>query len=496
MDEQTKEILRKHGVIKEHTEEGENASVREVSIDMDGDQLNQIFEIANNTKTAIGMFQEAYNNSFVGRLRKALEEKARELEEFIKYLDIELENPIYEGKDIDTLFEEAEKDEDGNPVETSLFMKALIAAKAAQDGIVNSANFYHLPTSPASDFILEIFAASNNLENLPDRKKQINHNTTVKVLKNKNSEENRRRITLKNRKSQIAVELSDIEKISNKPAKKIFILALIKANEQAIFDGQLTRDYITFPLKELIDIGLYKTVQSARKGFNTGLDTLTSLKIKGEIRKTKNAGKKKEAAVINALEVLFTGGNVVNNQCTIYFNPRINWGFIVQYFTILPRYYFKLSNRASDLLYYIFFLARQNINKIENDGYFTIGFRAIQQRLQLPSEVNNKDPGRTIKQPIDDAIEEIETEHSRFYGNTEFSLLPVCDDKAPTKDYLDNGYLKVGLSGEFSRTFIDISKTKKKKIEASQKRKERIEEKAIAMKMKEKIEVAETNATK
>ena len=114
------------------------------------------------------------------------------------------------------------------------------------------------------------------------------------------------------------------------------------------------------------------------------MDTLTSLKIKGHIQQTKKKG-----SSIDALEVLFTGARIERGQCTIYFNERISWSFIAQYFTILPRYYFRLPNRASDLLYYIFYLARQHTRDIEERGYFTIGFRAIQHRLQLPSEVGN-----------------------------------------------------------------------------------------------------------
>ena len=191
---------------------------------------------------------------------------------------------------------------------------------------------------------------------------------------------------------------------------------------------------------------------------------------------------------IDALEVLFTGARIERGQCTIFFNERISWSFIAQYFTILPRYYFRLSNRASDLLYYIFYLARQHTRDIEERGYFTIGFRAIQHRLQLPSEVGNNNPYKTIKKPIEEAIEELETEHSNLYRNTEFSLLPVCDDTAPIAEYLDNGYLKVGLTGAFAETFIAISKDTAKQIETAQKRQARITEKAVAINTAKKLE--------
>ena len=349
-------------------------------------------------------------------------------------------------------------------------------------------DFYNVPDSTASNLILETLGAGAAIADLPARKRQVNHATTLEVLESGN----RRQINLKTQKAQVTIELADIDKLtgSNKPAKKRVLLALITAHGQSLCDGQLTKNYVSFPLQELIDTGFYSTPQSARKGFNAGMDTLTSLKIKGHIQQTKKKG-----SSIDALEVLFTGARIERGQCTIFFNERISWSFIAQYFTILPRYYFRLPNRASDLLYYIFYLARQHTREIEERGYFTIGFRAIQHRLQLPSENSTKNPQRDIKDPIDEAIEQIETGHSGLYGNMEFSLLPVYDDYATISDYLENGYLKVGLSGAFAETFIAISKETAKRIETAQKRQARITEKAIAANMAKKLEAEDKAQT-
>lgn len=354
---------------------------------------------------------------------------------------------------------------------------------------VEQRDFYNVPDSTASNLILETLGAGADIADLPARKRQVNHATTLEVYE----DGKRRQIQLKSQKASVTIELADIDKItgSNKPAKKLFVLSLIKANEQAIFDGQLTKDYVSFPLQELVDIGFYKSLRSARTGFLSGADTLTSLKVKGHIQRNKKTG-----STIDTLEVLFTGAKIDKNQCFIRLNYTIDWSFIAQYFTILPRYYFRLPNRASDLLYYIFYLARQHTRDIEERGYFTIGFRAIQHRLQLPNEVGSPNPQRDIKQPIENAIEELETKHSKLYGNTEFSLLPVCDDTAPIADYLNNGYLKVGLTGSFAETFIAISKDTAKQIETAQKRQARITEKAVAINTAKKLEAEEKAKSK
>lgn len=353
---------------------------------------------------------------------------------------------------------------------------------------VEQRDFYNVPDSTASNLILETLGAGAAIADLPARKRQVNHATTLEVYE----DGQRRQVQLKTQKASVTIELADIDKLtgSNKPAKKLFVLALIKANEQAIHEGQLTKNYVSFPLQELIDTGFYSTPQSARKGFNAGMDTLTSLKIKGHIQQTKKKG-----SSIDALEVLFTGARIERGQCTIFFNERISWSFIAQYFTILPRYYFRLPNRASDLLYYIFYLARQHTKDIEERGYFNISFRAIQHRLQLPSEVGNNNPDRTIKQPIEEAIEQIEDGHSGLYGNEDFSLLPVYDEYAPIASFLDNGYLRVELKGSFAETFIAISKDTAKQIEAAQKRQARITEKAVAINTAKKLEAEEKAKT-
>lgn len=338
-------------------------------------------------------------------------------------------------------------------------------------------DFYNVPTSPATDAILKVMGAGSDLAPLKTREKAVSHSRTIEVLQNGK----RRQIVVASDNSTVTIELADIDKLigSNKQAKKMFILSLIKINEQAYSDGSMRRNFIQFPLQELIEIGYYKVPQSARKGFHDATDILTSLKVKGTLQK----GKKKTVEQ-SAIEVLFTGANIKKGTCTIFLNERINWGFVASFYTILPKYYFKLSNRASDLLYYIFYLARQKTKEIENRGYFTISMRAVQERLNLPSEVGNKDPQRTIKQPIEEALEAIEDASK----DLEFKITPIYNMGDPIATFLSNGYLKVELSGKYAENFIALSKEKAKEIQKAEKRRESIQERAIAINTAKKME--------
>lgn len=343
--------------------------------------------------------------------------------------------------------------------------------------------FLNLPNSPVTDTLMNVMSHGEDLSSLKTRGKEVNHNQTIEVL----HKGKKRQVVVTSDVSTVTVELSDIDKLlgSNKAAKKMFVYTLIKMNEQAFSDGTMRRNYVQFPLQELIDIGYYKTPQSARRGFKDSTGVLTDFKVKGTLQK----GKKKSLEQYR-LEVLFTGADITKGVCTIFLNERVNWGFVATFYTILPKYYFALPNKASDLLYYIFYLARQRIKDIEKRGYFTISMKAVQSRLNLPSEVDNKDPQRTIKEPIEAAIEAIEAETS---GNSEFKITPYYDDKSNIATFLSNGYLKVELSGDYAKTFIALSKETERQIKASEKRREAIVDRAIAANMAKKLENEETS---
>lgn len=334
--------------------------------------------------------------------------------------------------------------------------------------------FSNIPTGPALNYMNEVLIYGGDVKALAGRKESTSHGAT---LAKPYESDNKAYIHFRATSSNIDIGISDIEKLAgnNKSTKKIFTLALSKINSQALNNGVLTRDYVTFPLEELVNKGIYKTSKTARKGFSDAMDALTSMKIKGTVSNGK------ETSSIKALEVLFTGAWIKGNQCFIRLNAALGWNFIAQYFTFLPDYYYGLTNRAADLLFYIFYLARQNTDGIKSKGKFTISFRALQARLNLPDETGLNNPQRDIKDAIENAIDEIEEAHSRAFNNTEFALLPVCSPTGPIKEYLDNGYLEIGFSGKYAADFVSFSEATSKKIESQRKRRERIQDKAAAI---------------
>lgn len=349
-------------------------------------------------------------------------------------------------------------------------------------------NYYKVPISTTTIVATEMLQGKDKMNELPIRKKQVSHNAKYKVLK----QENQRRLEYESEKVKITFELENVEKIlgAKNPARKFFIMALVKANEQIIHEGTFSKYCVTFPLQELVDCRLYKNKDSARKGFKTAMSALTSLKYQGE--ETIN---KKKKITNSTLRVLFTGADIKNGQCSIHFNNLIDWDFSTQYFSILPKYYLDLSDRAFDLLTYIFYMARQKCEDISKKEYFNISFRSIQHKLFLPFEGDTEHPQRDIKDEMEKAISEIEDKQFLYYGANnpqkeeppELSFLPVYNENASIEEYLDKGYLKVELRGELAKYFKDIYEESEKQRRKALNRKKQIEEKARIKNLAEKM---------
>lgn len=335
--------------------------------------------------------------------------------------------------------------------------------------------YYNLPTSQFTHLIAETMSAGKNVAGLPDRKRQVSRTTKYEVFENGSS----RQVKVSNKNEAITLELPDIDKFSaiNKTAKKIFTLVLIKANEQAIHGGALTKDSISFPLQELVDLGMYKNMDTARKGFRDGVSALSDIKIGG----TMNIGKRNQKDVIGMHP--FRYGEIERGQCYVYLEPNYNWASITQYFTVIPRYYFALSNRASDLLYYICYLARQNMDKLSEHGYFTISMKAIQHKLQLPNENGCKEPAKLIRQPIEESVKEIVIKQKETLEENGIAMELVYDKRLSITDFLQSGYLKVTLSGSLVQHFLTINQKKEALTEAAAQRRQRIAESAAAIRM-------------
>lgn len=339
--------------------------------------------------------------------------------------------------------------------------------------------FSKIPSSPMTALLYRAMGAGkSNIYRM--KNSTTNHSKKINVA----SIGSEVRVKQETDNSIITASFSNIDDLvgCNKAVKKIFVYALEKINGQVIFNNELKSDAIEFTLQDLVyDVGMYKSVRTARKGFLDARDALTSIKIKGEVRKR---GKNK--VIQDRLEVLFTGASIENSKCTLYLNPRLNWKVFTTAFMPLPKFYYsrELPNKASDLLFCIYYFARQHKEDIEEKGYFTISLKVVHEWLNLPEVHETKNPGRNIVDKIDEAITAIE-----LASNSEdFTITPIFDDSGTIECYLKKGYLKIGMKGEYAKDIVKLAKKVKKRKENAKKRNDAIVDKAKTLKLAKKME--------
>lgn len=242
----------------------------------------------------------------------------------------------------------------------------------------------------------------------------------------------------------------------DKNLRKIFSFLLQKANKNQMSEA-------TFYLSELVELGMYANESSARRGLNNVMNKLTSIKISGELKK----GNK---IVKSGLYVMFTTLEINKSFCTVKINPDLNLQVIAPYFSLLPAWSYSLSGKAFSIIENIFYLARNNVSKIKNQGYFTIKLETINDYLQQPSPKYTDKHSQYIINPLLEAITEIEDKQT----DTDYKFTPIYNpDYKNAHDFLKNGYLKVELTAEAKEYFIKRYNDQEKEYKKVAKRKEK-----------------------
>ena len=352
--------------------------------------------------------------------------------------------------------------------------KKKILQQALEEYRAKHFNYYggNIPSGRATDTFMGLMSSSGNLEEYQKRKRQYNHGVNDKYRISKSS--GKAEYISEGPKDIVKIGNIDIAPLvgSNKGAQKMFMFALGKINEQAVHNNELFKDTVCFPLQELVDIGMYTNIRSARTGFKTASQALTGVTFTRDQKRSKeewNDG------------VLFANFKILNNQCQILINKELTWQVIAQGYMQLPAYYYTPSSRASTLLYYVFYLARQNTNELKEKGSFSISFNAIHARLNLPMEGDTDNPKRDIKEDLLSAVEEILDSHEKFCGQTsknpdEFDLIPHYQEGS-ISDFL-KGSLEVKLTGEIAGPFTEFRKRSDMKIERKAEQRKQLEEAA------------------
>lgn len=253
--------------------------------------------------------------------------------------------------------------------------------------------------------------------------------------------------------SEMAIELWNLEKMDYNSVRFV-VLLLSKINERAMTaksDGAIT-DVIYMTYNEIAETMGYSNPDHARRAIKNVKDPLTSIKIQGTFKVYKKGSAPRVTG--DRLTVLFDDIDTgKRGGVYIGINPRINWRNVLQYFTIMPNYYYSLSRNAAIILEEIFYQARQNMTR---NGVLRIRLDRFQTLLGLPAAYNNPKPSETIRTPIEKALNEIMTAHQKEFPADTMGLEVIAPDGS-VADWLSKGYTEIKLAGALRKT-INASK--------------------------------------
>ena len=299
------------------------------------------------------------------------------------------------------------------------------------------------------------------------------------------------RITRKSKNSEtsIIIKLPGLAKAAA-PTRKYFRFILAQIAENYDFSAkQFKVKEISFTLQSIVDIGGYKNINTARDALKKAAGQLMSMKVYAA-HDVIVKGKKAHTESITA--VLFPTIHRVNDAYIVSLNPDVSWNMLLTTFTYFPKWGFSLPMRAMDLLAHIFFTARQNYKQLMERGYFIIKMRTVHRILALPSEKGNREPKKTIKDPIEKAISDIEdtiaANREEIAPHSFLRITPIYNESGGIMEYLDKGYLKIEMGGEYLEPFLKIAKNWKDKLKKAEASRERVIEKAKADALSKKLE--------
>lgn len=261
-----------------------------------------------------------------------------------------------------------------------------------------------------------------------------------------------------------------------------------------ISNGELKKDFFSFPISKLVDKGIYKNTKTAAESLPKILNSFIDIRMNGTWRQKVGKDKKKTLPIgdkerATGTHLFQSWRSDENGNYTIYPGDDIPWAFVFRFFTILPDYYYALPQGAARLLLCIFLQARQHTRDIKDKGCFTLSMRQVHDFMRLPLEKNTTNNTVQIKNAILNAVEQIESVQGTTYENQDLAIevIPPSDCCLIT-DYLNNGFLRVNLSGKYAEHFARLQEQSTKKAEERKQRQKRIEDQAKAKALANKIE--------
>lgn len=303
-----------------------------------------------------------------------------------------------------------------------------------------------LISSPIIDVMFIILNYMTDLDKMALRNTKISkYKSSIKYR----IEDNTLKIYKESGNSSIRISITNYsEFIKKNPSLKIIIFLLYQINRCAVADAKITTDTVEFDIDELVDFKMYTSTSKAKISLIKTLDALKNISFGIRVGDEKFTDQ----------QPLITDTYNINKKVMSFkINTEFPWEILLRHFMTLPKCYFSLSKRASTLLYFCSYMARQNTRDLCKYGYFDIKLRTVQYRLNLPDGADTKSPGTVIKAPIRNVVEEInQTLGSHFF------LELIENDSASIEHYLNGSFIRVRIDDTYRRELPNIAFMKKR----------------------------------
>ena len=305
--------------------------------------------------------------------------------------------------------------------------------------------FWSLPSGPAVIYLAYLLNAAPDWARLR-RLEQVSHGT--KVTEEACGRGLGTEILFRTAGAEIrlTIRCSELLKVGRTPAKRLLPYLLHCMAAQRTEDGRIVPGELRVPLGDLVSLGFYGTIRSARVAAEHAMQLLRGILLSGRVFRPREEAQDEP-------QPLFSGYSIQNGTMIVRMNEALNWAFVFQSYTLLPCCCAQLPARAAALLLYLSQLARQNLRRIAEDSVFTVRLASVKIHLGLPEEEGSRSPLQEVLQPILDAADEV--------NRAAAGLLRLTTDTRPdakAKDALRLGRLQVRLEGNFAEYFCQLQR--------------------------------------
>ncbi len=329
--------------------------------------------------------------------------------------------------------------------------------------------YFRIPSSPVIKAIYELFTAGRHFDRLEENKSALNRKVTLDIYER----EERTILACTNESGSftlsVSTDLLPYELKAGRRIKRLFLFLLIYWNRQQ--DART----ISIPLKELVKHGAFNDAAAARKSIKSAMPALLSLTVEGR----QEHSKRKYVQIMDETP-LFESWRIESGKLEVMTHPDCNTDFLFEYFTTLPKCFFRLYSNAQDAAFYIFYMARQkqNVDKLYAGDPFVVTFSALHAALCLPAIGETRNPQRDCIERILEAVEQL----NEAGKGTGLSLSIAGDMTAPARTVLATSRVLVWITGSLLESLQPIMERRRQEAE-KQKRIRAKTEKIIAQKI-------------